>query len=1445
MSIESGIRKPSCFLLGNTSLLITCCDQLLLKNWKILGIISADYKVTEYAEKKGISLKDQQTSIFSFLSQTSFDYLFSIVNEFILDKTIFNLPLRLAVNYHDSLLPEGAGVFSTTWALINREQNHGISWHIIDEGIDTGDLLVQKKIEIENDESSISLNVKCYQNAIESFVVLLNDLENNSFNRVKQDQNKRTYFPKNKRPLNVGILNFSKSELSLKSMLNAFDFGKNLDNDFCSPKIYLGNRFYIPSDYRWKTSQKNIQIGSVEEATPEGILIRMEGEALLITRMTTMEGEKVELDALLKDTELNPGVLLSYPEASYLSHIHGLYERIIGYEDFWVRKLCDLNLVKFPFIHSEKSGIDDYSIEKFELKDELLAYCEQINSNGIELNLYSLILLYISRLSDNAEFDIWFKIETEYSRHSNLFSPYVPLGCKFEKQSAIAENLDLANDHIKQTIRKGTFVRDIFLRKKILREADIKSVTKKIPFFIGGIDNPNDFESVLPIDWGILVSLNTRALFLVYNKSDCNTIVAEKFFHHFTVFSHNIINQKDTVLSKVQLLSKLEKDQKIVDWNRIKVEYPDDVCIHELIENWAAKTPEETAIVLKDEKISYRELNEKADNIAAYIMNKGVCEGDRVGVMMDRSINTVVSFLGVLKTGATYVPLDINLPVSRLEYMIEDSGIKALITDWKISDSSFKIETLLFSDCIQTRGKSAPFPKVQSDSLAYIKYTSGSTGNPKGVMIMHKNVVGFLYSIRHVVKVYEKRIGTCVAPLSFDTSVEEVYSCLCFGGTVHIMLKEQTTDLEYFAGYLVDKKVNVSYIIPEFIEGVGTYLKNESTISLKTLLTGLYAKKNSVFRPFFELRNPVRVINTYGPTEVTYGSNAYQLKGDEDPLENTPIGKPFPNYATYIVDSDMQLLPDFIQGELIIGGVGISKGYINKPDITALKFVDFESENFRTRVYKSGDVVYSVPSGDIHFVGRNDDQVKIRGYRIEISEIVEALNSHANVKTSIVIKRKGEKNHDQLIAYILLRIEMENAEIQIHKFLEDKIPGYMIPAFIVLIDSIPLFPNGKTNFALLPEPSYHNNSDNQDIKKPETETEEKIKQIFEEHLDCENIGVEDNYFDLGGDSITAVHIMQQIEDVFGKKFPISLLYKYSSIRKLADSVSKQTSEEAVNAIIPIREGGDGDPIFFLHDMTGSVLGYSNIIKNLDKRFPVYGIQSDYKTDFDIQKDGIEKLAGTYIKYILSVTGKKCIVLIGRSFSGYLAFEIARQLDTLGYGTRLIIIDSNMKYFYNKLYPRKFMVLMILNWIKWVAVYICKSIFMILKTRDYKYLLNAFRRIKFETLYYLMKREEVLQLLEQKNNQISLLNENINISYKLVDRYYPEVYKGNLFLIQCKGETEGELVNTTKSNFFRSYVSGKLFIKQINATHSTMLNKQNVEMISQMINSFLLSGSESC
>lgn len=877
-----------------------------------------------------------------------------------------------------------------------------------------------------------------------------------------------------------------------------------------------------------------------------------------------------------------------------------------------------------------------------------------------------------------------------------------------------------------------------------------------------------------------------------------------------------------------------EIEYQIRERNSLTVSLPQNLCIHNLIDYWIDKTPNSIAIVNKNQNITYKQLYDKSLKVTKYLITNGINSDDKVGTFMNRSIETIITFIGILRSGAAYVPLDPLLPQSRLEYMILDSEVKMIICDNNVISS--EITTIdYFAVIDNSYDLNIQVHNIPEDNLAYIKYTSGSTGKPKGVMITHKNIVGFLYSYQPVVNIKGTRIGTCVAPLNFDTSIEEIYSCICFGGTVHLMDLEQMSDFEYFAEYIVNNNINVSYIIPDFLDEIGKYLKKYTKIPLQTLITGLHAKKNRIFKNFLEFEH-LTILNAYGPTEVTYGSTAYQVNGTEEDENYTPIGMPFPNYQSYVVDSQMQLLPDLIPGEHLIGGVGLSSGYINKPENTKKHFINIVLNGVKTKVYRSGDLVCWSPDGNLQFLGRKDNQVKINGYRIEISEIEYAINKISYVHESIVVRYEQKNMHDKLIAYIVLKKGIDSTGKDIKDELKNIIPNYMIPTLINIINIIPRFPNGKINYKLLEESNLNTNLNRLHLLPPKTKTEKILKKIFEENLKTGEISVSDNFFEVGGDSLTAIRIIIQIEDALDQKIPLSYIYSFPTIRILAHELDKN-SDNIDKIILNIRQGDNQFPVFFVHSLDGSVLTYRHIINNLNDKFKIFGLQTDYDEDSRIQNTDIVNIAKGYIDELLkNVNNDNIIALVGYSFGGILAFEMASQLEKLGYITKLVMVDSRMDSFYKKKYPNKFKIISGLNFIKWIFIYSCKYIYRYIKTNDKDVLRKYIARIRFEIFKTAKRSMQPVFIDPQYGEDI---NKTMQKSLKLADDYEPKFYAGNTLLIKCTDEVNGRIILKSRSNFLSKFKKGKLIIERIEALHSNVKDDKYAKHVAQHINKFLI------
>jgi len=606
--------------------------------------------------------------------------------------------------------------------------------------------------------------------------------------------------------------------------------------------------------------------------------------------------------------------------------------------------------------------------------------------------------------------------------------------------------------------------------------------------------------------------------------------------------------------ARLPLLPMAEVRRMVRDWNDESLDYPRQCGIHELFEEWAAQAPERTAVVVDDRHLSYGELNRRANALAWRLRERGVVPDERVAIRLDRSPEQLVAILGVLKAGAAYLPLDPIYPPHRLRVMLEDA--RACILIGADVDHSLPVEHRLVlspAPAADEAGARADNPPSAAgpDHLAYVMYTSGSMGRPKGVMITHRNVVAFLHAIGRRTRLDVPRIGTSLASYSFDTSVEEIFSCLCFGGTVHLVRPEISTDGAAFARYILAHGINTAYILPNYLVAVAEGLAAHRDRSpLRCLLTGIAPLKQHVLQRFRDLFPDMHIMNCYGPTEVTWGPCSFVFHEAEDPHLVVPIGRPFAGYRMYIVDEHLQPVPVGVAGELLVGGVGVARGYLNRPEETAEKFIP---DPFRPgtggRVYCTGDLARFRADGNVVFVGRRDNQVKIRGYRIELGEIETVLRRHPAVAQAVVICREDPGREKEVVAYLVFEPGDAPAAAELRRTVREQLPLYMMPAAFVSLERIPVTLNGKLDRAALPAPG-------DDAAEPESAppadgplsaAETRIARIWREVLGVTDIGREENFFDLGGDSLAAIRLHDRLKSLGGRELSLVQLYRCSTI----------------------------------------------------------------------------------------------------------------------------------------------------------------------------------------------------------------------------------------------------------------------------------------------------------
>jgi amino acid adenylation domain-containing protein/non-ribosomal peptide synthase protein (TIGR01720 family) len=621
---------------------------------------------------------------------------------------------------------------------------------------------------------------------------------------------------------------------------------------------------------------------------------------------------------------------------------------------------------------------------------------------------------------------------------------------------------------------------------------------------------------------------------------------------HFLNIIIQISDSPNINLEKIDILTEMEKHQILYDFNNTQVEYPKDKTIQELFEEQVSRTPDNVAIVYEDQKLTYKELNQRANQLARILRNKGAKSDSVIGILVKRSLEMIVGILGVLKAGAAYLPIDPEYPEDRINFMLEDSLSILLLTQHDLAAKLKNCKELIFLEPKELyQGDSSNLEKINnSTDLAYVIYTSGTTGKPKGVMIEHKSLINLCYWHNKNFMVEESDRATCYAGFGFDASVWETIPYLLVGASIYIIKEENRLDLEKLNLYFETNHITISFLPTQVCE---QFMKIQNH-SLRSLLTGgdrlrIFSKRN------------YQLFNNYGPTENTVVTTSVKIA---DSL-NIPIGKPIFNTKIFILDKDKNLQPIGIPGELCISGESLARGYLNHPKLTAEKFI---ANPFipGTKMYRTGDLARWLPDENIEFLGRMDHQVKIRGYRIELGEIENRLLEHERIKESVVIDRTDSQGNKYLCAYIVTVDELNITELK--AYLLKNLPDYMVPSYFVKLDKIPLTPNGKIDRNAIPEPDGII-ANGKEYVAPVNKMEETLVKIWQGVLGNEKIGIRDNFFELGGDSIKAIQILAGLN-----KYRLTMdfkdLFKNPAIEQLAKYIryyENKISQDAVTGEI--------------------------------------------------------------------------------------------------------------------------------------------------------------------------------------------------------------------------------------------------------------------------------------
>ena len=655
-----------------------------------------------------------------------------------------------------------------------------------------------------------------------------------------------------------------------------------------------------------------------------------------------------------------------------------------------------------------------------------------------------------------------------------------------------------------------------------------------------------------------------------------------KMTNHYVRLLHSAVDTPDTAISHLPLLSQDELKQLLLDYNRTSVDFPDRLSVTQMFKQVAARQPQSLALACAPSFLSYEQLDLRSSQIAACLQATGVTTETLVAVVMDRSIDLIVSLLAVLKAGGAYLPIDVTYPEQRISYMLEDSQAKVVLTHSRVADKlpqQQRARVLCIDrqwDEIAACGALAEPVTVDEQNLCYVIYTSGSTGKPKGVAVTHGGLVNLVMWHQSQCAISPHVRATQVAGVSFDASVLEIWPYLCAGASLHIPTEEVKSDPEKMVNWLRQQGITLGFLPTPLAEAVLAEPGVER-LMLKAMLTG-----GDRLRKVANNGLGFKLLNYYGPTEATVVTSSGEVECGGECEAAPSIGEPIANTKTYILDRWMKIVPAFVAGEIYVGGEGLARGYLRRAEMTAERFVpDPYSEGVGARLYRTGDLGRWLRNGEIEFIGRIDDQVKVRGYRIELGEIEELLKEYAAVKNAVVVVNDSGAGQQRLIGYVELREGEAWRPEQVREYLKERLPDYMVPAVILKVEEIAVTRNGKVDRSALPHPDDF--APTEASETPSTPVEEILANIWSEVLGRESIGKNESFFEIGGHSLLATQIASRLRDAFSIELSLKSIFESPRLADLAASI-EDLIKAAQGVLVP--------PIEPLTERTGLPLSFA-------------------------------------------------------------------------------------------------------------------------------------------------------------------------------------------------------------------------------------------------------------
>lgn len=1167
-------HKLTCFLMGGQDRLIQCAEILLQKGHEILGVISDDPVVLKWGKQKALPLIMPNDDFLAVLKKQPFDLFCSIINFWTVPKEVLTLPQKYAVNFHDSPLPRYAGVNATNWAIMNGETVHAITWHVMTDEIDAGDILKQETVPISEDETAMSLNAKCYEKSVEAFAELIDELGEDRVKPIQQDLRNRTYFGRWKRPPAACVVDWSRTAEEIDVFFRGLDFG-SYQNPLGLPKVFLGNQAIVARKIEVLDGKPGKVPGTITRVSHNTVNVATATREVAVGEFTACNGEQLSPSNFLKAAGLGIGDRLPKLGDEDVDKISKVNLRLCKHEEFWTERLASLEPIEIPYArrHALRGDGRNRLEARFSTPEDALTSLDIAEMPG-DL-LLTALALYLYRIGGKESFHIDFRdvsLQQKLSGTEAFFASHVPLRIDADGE----KNFTDLHGKIQQQLhglreRGGSYARDLPLRQPSLRDAFRHSTGNGLTVAIERVQSLSGYAAKSDAELVIVIPDDGKECLWLYDKRFLEETAIDRMQEQFTVLLKDIGSEQDRFIGEFSIIPEEEKHVLLTDWRGPDMEYAQDTTLQERFEAQAERTPDADALVFGTESLTYRQLNRRANRLAYRLRELRVGPETLVGLCAERSLEMVIGILGILKAGGAYVPLDPAYPQERLAFMVKDAQLPVVLAQERLMARLpvHSGEVVCIDDAaLASTGQDDvldmnPVTGTKPENLAYVIYTSGSTGKPKGVLVTHGNVTRLMDATDRWFGFGPEDVWTLFHSYAFDFSVWEIWGALLYGGRLVVVPYEASRSPNEFCELLADEKVTVLNQTPsafyQLIQAEET-LEARRELALRLVIFGGEALELQYLKPWFKRHGDKKpeLVNMYGITEttvhVTYRPITHE---DVESGQGSVIGEPIPDLQLYVLDRKLQPVPIGVAGELYVGGAGLGRGYLNRPELTMERFItDPFTKRPGARLYKTGDVARFLPNRDLEYLGRADQQVQIRGFRVELGEIESVLAENETISQVVVVVREEQPADQRLVAYFVTAPDFTVDIPELRKHLRAKVPEYMIPQYFVKLQSIPLTPNGKVDRRALPAPQVDRQTQETYVA-PRNEVERIIVGIWQQILNIKNAGIHDNFFELGGHSLLLVKMLTKLQESFKKELSIVEMFRHPTIAALANFLTQK------------------------------------------------------------------------------------------------------------------------------------------------------------------------------------------------------------------------------------------------------------------------------------------------